>query len=79
MADARGQGEEILDSAGEADADHDPQQAGHVAELGGQHRADQWACAGDGREVVAEEHPLAGRVVVVPIVQTVRGRLACVV
>ena len=34
---------------------------GQVAELGGQHRADQRARAGDRGEVVAEEHPAGGR------------------
>ena len=38
---------------------------GRVAELRRQHRTDQRPGAGDGREVVAEQHPAAGRVVVV--------------
>ena len=38
-------------------AGHQPDQAGRVAELRREHRADQRTGAGDGREVVAEHAP----------------------
>ena len=47
---------------------------GHVAVLDRQHRTDQRPGAGDGREVMAEQHPLVGRVVVLAVVEAVRGR-----
>ena len=56
-----------------------PDEAGRVAELRRQHRADQRARAGDGREVMAEHHPPAGRVVVRAVVFGMRRRLARVV
>ena len=69
-----GQHEHVLHGAGEADADDQPEQAGHVAVLDGEHRADERAGAGDGGEVVAEEDPLVGRVVVLAVVELMRGR-----
>ena len=56
-----------------------PDEARRVAELRGQHRSDQRARAGDGGEVMAEEHPLLRRVVVVPVVLRVRRRHARIV
>ena len=40
----------------------EPDEPGRIAELRREHRADERAGAGDGREVVPEEHPAAGRV-----------------
>ena len=51
--------DEVVHRAGEADAGEDPDEAGRVAELRREHRPDQRPGAGDGREVVAEEHPAA--------------------
>ena len=56
------------------DAGEDPQRAGQVAHLRRQHRPDQRARAGDGREVVAVEHPLVGRHVVHAVVVPHRRR-----
>src|SRR5690606_29214672 len=51
-----------------------PQGAGQVAHLRGEHRADQRAGAGDGGEVVAEQHVLVGRHEVQPVVAQHRRR-----
>src|SRR5258706_12009065 len=59
--------EEILARPAEADADDDPDQAGEITELCREDRADQRARAADGGEVVAEEDPFAGRVVVLAV------------
>ena len=50
--------DEVVHGAAHGDADEDPQEARQEAELRRQHRADERPGAGDGREVVAEEHPL---------------------
>ena len=71
----RRQHEHVLHRAGQTDADDEPEQAGHVAVLDRQHGADERAGAGDSREVMAEQDPLVGRMVVLPIVEFVRGRL----
>ncbi|MCY1226957.1 hypothetical protein D9M72_392100 [compost metagenome] len=67
---ARGdkQHHEVLHRAGKHHAGQDPQHARHIAHLRGQHRADQRAGAGDGGEVVAEQHRLVGRHVVQAVV-----------
>src|SRR5262249_12844226 len=62
--DARGEDEHVLHGPGEADADDEPDEAGHVTVLDGQHRPDEWTCTADGREVMAEEDPLTGGVIV---------------
>ena len=54
--DRRPQDDEVVHGAGEADADDQPDQPGRVAELRRQHRADERARAGDGGEVMAEQH-----------------------
>src|SRR5581483_4537999 len=62
-----------------ADAADEPDEPGGVAELGGEHRPDQRPGAGDGREVVAEEHPPAGRKEVRAVALAVRRRHAGIV
>ena len=69
----------VVDRAGEATSGDEPDEAGRVAELRRQHRADQRAGAGDGREVMAEHDPLAGRVVVRAVVLGMSRSLARVV
>ena len=49
-------------------AGEDPQQAGQIAHLRGEHRADQGAGAGNGREVVAVEHVFVRRHIVQAVV-----------
>ena len=61
------QHDEVLHRAGKHHAAQNPQHARQVAHLRSQHRADQWAGAGDGGKVVAEQHILICR----HIVQTV--------
>ncbi len=46
-----------MHGAAEHGADEDPEEAGKIAELRGEDRADQGARARDGREVVAEDDP----------------------
>ena len=62
------QHDEVLHGAGEHDAGEHPQRARQIAHLRREHGADQRAGAGDGREVVAEQHVAVGRHVVEPIV-----------
>ena len=69
------QDDEVLHRAGEHDAGEDPQRAGQVAHLRGEHGPDQRAGAGDGREVVAEQHVFVGRHVVQAVVVADGGRL----
>ncbi len=49
-----------MNSAGEDDAEEDPERAGEVAELGGEHGSHKGAGAGDGGEVMAEYNPRVG-------------------
>ncbi len=56
-----------MHAAREHAADENPQQAGHVAELGRQNGTEQGARRGDGGEVVAEQDVLVGVHVVVPV------------
>jgi len=62
-----------LHCAAEAHADHEPGEAGQEAELRREHRPDQRPGAGDRGEVVAEEDPLVGGVVVLAVVLRARG------
>ena len=62
------QHDHVLDGAGEHDTGEEPQRAGQVAHLRREHRTDERPGAGDGREVMAVEHPLVGRDVVHPVV-----------
>ena len=54
------------------DADEDPDEPGQKAELRRQHRADERAGAGDGGEVVAEQHPAVGGHEVLAVGEAVR-------
>ena len=81
-AAAAGRGPErdaVVHRAGEADARDEPDEARRVAELRRQHRPDQRPGAGDGGEVMAEQHPPGRGVVVVAVVLRVRRRHARVV
>ena len=73
-ADRGGQHHHVLHRPGQADADHQPDQARHVAELDRQHRPDQRPRPRDRREVVAEEHPAVRRVEVLAVVESMRRR-----
>ena len=61
------QHDHIVHAAREYAADENPEQAGHVAELGGQHGSEQGAGCGDGGEMVPEEHVLVGIHIVVAV------------
>ena len=68
------QDDHVVHGPGQDRAEHHPEEAGEIAELGGQHRPYQRARPGDGRKMVAEEHPLRHRVIVLPVIQPVGGR-----
>ena len=71
--------DEVVHAAGEHGAEQQPEEAGQVAELRGEHRPDERARAGDGGEVVAEEHQRVHGHVVVPVALRVGGGGAQVV
>ena len=71
--------DEILHGAAQHRADDDPERAGQVAELRGQHRPDQRTGTGDGGEMVAEDDPLVGGLEIVAVAQPLGGRGALVV
>ncbi len=60
-----------MHAAGNHRADENPQHAGQIAELRGQHRPDQRPGAGDGGKVMAKEHPFVGGIIVVAVVEQV--------
>jgi len=62
-----------------ARADDDPQGPREVAELSRQDGADERSGSGDGGEVVAEDDPFVGGLVVMAVAQAFRGRGALVV
>ena len=69
----------VLHGAGEDHADDDPQRAGQVAHLGGEHGADQRPGAGDRGEVVAEQDAPVRRLEVHVVVEPLGGRRPLVV
>ena len=79
VADRRHQHGEILHAPGEHRAGQQPQKSGSEAELRRQRGPYQRTRAGDGREVVSEQHPLGRGDVVMSVGEGVRGRLAAVV
>ena len=62
----------VLHGAGQDDADDDPDRAGQVAHLGGEHRTDERARPGDRGEVVPEQHVPMGDVEVTAVVVPLR-------
>ena len=67
--DRDGQHQVVLHATRDQRADDDPDGAGQVAHLHGEHRPDQWTGAGDRREVMTEQHPSIGRHVVGAVVE----------
>ncbi len=61
------QHDHVVHAAREHAADENPEQAGHVAELRGQHGSEQGAGCRDGGEMVPEEHVLVGIHIVVAV------------
>ena len=57
----------------------EPEQPGHVAVLDRQHRPDQRAGPGNRGEVMAEENPAVGRVIVLAVVESVGRRMRVIV
>jgi hypothetical protein len=70
------QHDEVLHGAGEHDAGQDPQHARQIAHLRGQDRSYERSCAGDGGEVVAEQHVAVGRHEVEAVVEFIGRGLA---
>ena len=60
--------EHVLDGAGHAHPEDNPQGAGQVAHLGGQHRAHQRAGTGDSGEVMPVEHHAVRRVEIASVI-----------
>ena len=71
--------DEVLDGPAEDYADHDPDGAGEVAELGREYRPYQRSGAGDGGEVMSEEHPARRGHEVAAVGESMRRRGARVV
>ena len=69
----------VLHRPGQDHADDDPECAGQVAPLRGEHRADERTGAGDRGEVVAVEHTPVHRHVVLAVLVVLGGRRAPVV
>ena len=74
-ADRNEQDEEILHGAGEHHAGENPERAGKIAHLGGEHRAHQRSGPGDGGEMVTEEHVFVGGHVIQAVIARVGGGL----
>ena len=77
--DGTEQDHEILHGSAQGRSDHDPQEAGKVAELGGQSGSHQRTGTGDRREMVAEDDPLVGGLEIVAVAQPFGGGGARVV
>ncbi len=73
-AHREGEDQEVLHGSGEHDADDEPEETGEIAELRGQHGPHERPRPTDRCEMVAEEDPPVGRVVVVPVIEPVRRR-----
>ncbi len=69
----REENHEVLYRASEHRADDDPQCSRKVAELCGQHGADERTRSGDGGEVVAEDDPFVGGLEIVAIAEAFGG------
>ena len=79
VADGGHQNREVLHAAGQHRADQQPEKAGSESELRGQRRAHQRTGAGDGREVVPEQHPLGRSHIVMAVFEGMRRSGAAVV
>ena len=77
MSHASGEDEEVLDGTGEANADNEPYKAGHITELDGENWPDQGAGPGDGGEMMAEEDPTIGRMVILSVIKLVSWGGSC--
>jgi hypothetical protein len=73
------QDDEVVYRPRKADARDQPDQAGGVAELRGEHRTDEGPGSRNRREMMAEQHPFTGGVVVMAVVLLMGGGDARVV
>ena len=73
-ADRTKEDDAIVDGTPEGGSDEDPKHARQVAELGGEHGADEGAGSRDGRKMVAEDDPLVCRHVVFAVILDHGGR-----
>jgi len=72
-ADGKEQDDEILHATAQDCAGDDPERAGQVAELGSEDWTYERSGAGDGGEVVPEDHPLVGGNEVAAVFETLGG------
>ena len=73
LAHRRPEDDEVVNPTREAGTDDDPDEAGQIAPLRREHRADKRPRPRDGREVVAEEHHPVGGMVVHAVLKPVGG------
>jgi hypothetical protein len=76
---ARHQDHEIVHGAAEHHPEQDPEETRQEPELRREDRTDQRPRPGDGRKMMAEQHPLVGRVKIVPVVVLVCRRASPIV
>ena len=57
--------------AAQTNSDHQPQKSWQKSKLRCQHRTNQRSRAGDGREVMTEQNPFIGRIIVVAVIHRV--------
>ena len=73
VAETDDQGTKVMHRTNEDGAEHHPKQRGHPPPHDGDGRADDWARAGDGGEVVPEDDRLAGGHIVDAVLQPFTG------
>src|SRR5438270_14033113 len=79
MANGSYQHSEVLHATGQHSADQEPQESGCESELRGKSGPHKWSGAGDGGEVMPEQHPLWRSNVVVTVGVKVPGSRAPVI
>src|SRR5258706_594553 len=70
--DARGENHEVVHRTTQADSDNQPQQSRQESELRRQHWTNQRPGAGDSREVMTEQNPLVGWIIIVAVIHSCR-------
>ena len=73
------QDDEILHAAGKSRSGNQPERPRQISELRGQCWTDERPGPGDGREMMAEEHPFVGRDEIATVISALGGRGASVV
>ena len=70
---------EVLDTAAQNTAEHDPEGAGEVSELRRQDRSHQRSGSGDGGKMMTEHYPLVGGHEIMAVLKALRGGGALIV